>query len=785
MPPARPLHALCRHEHAHPRPTRATRTSSSALRRVGPRGRGDPRRRDRGAAARATPAASATTAARWTAATPDEMVDQLFARARRGGDDALAALVVAASLDDRASFGRVRDGLAALAASGSPLADEARWLGLRLLPSPARRRLARHRARSPYDAPPDADGLVKSFAILGPFQDTGGGLMRREGPEAARRALERHARALRVGRLRRRLAPRRSPPRSPPRGVPLDLYIHPRAESCTYPRLARHRPRGARPVVLHVGATGAVRVIWDGADVAASDDVHAHLVARPDRGAHRRHRGRSPRRREGVHRRGRGRGPRAPPLHRRAEPAARRSPRRRISASSASPRRRARRRATAEAPRPAARRDARARPGRPGKRGVKAAQPPAPGSAPRRPSRGRRRRRAGQGRAPEEGRAARRDAPAVAAQRPRHIVPPPGRHRPAHGAREGARRRRRAHDRAGARRRGGAHARRRRRRALAARARPARSRRPRAADVTPGRARHGRVDLALRRQPQRVAEPRARPRQAAARRRHRGLRAAPPGRGAPRLALRRLGRRLVARGAARLRHRPGGRRSSGRWSRSSSAATGFGRSALDELLGIEARAAGQDPDRRALRAVRPLAQRSPSCTSAWRGASSRSMADGRGPAYVDAFRSEGAAAMEEAAAESLAEQTSVDEPPPRSPRACSTPAATPGRARSSTSPRSSRPTAPAAFSGLAAAREAIAADEARAGKPPSEPPARAPEPASRAPTTSSRATRCSRPRSPTAAPPARRAAAATAPPSRTRRTSSSPRSSSRRRARTR
>src|SRR6185437_10450360 len=71
----------------------------------------------------------------WTAATPDEMVDQLFARARRGGPDALAALVVAASLDDRASYPHVRSGLASFAASGSPLADEAYWLALRLTPN--------------------------------------------------------------------------------------------------------------------------------------------------------------------------------------------------------------------------------------------------------------------------------------------------------------------------------------------------------------------------------------------------------------------------------------------------------------------------------------------------------------------------------------------------------------------------------------------------------------------------------------------------------------------------
>src|SRR5689334_12111625 len=39
--------------------------------------------------------------ARWTAATPDEMADRMLARARAGGDDALAALAVLNALDDR------------------------------------------------------------------------------------------------------------------------------------------------------------------------------------------------------------------------------------------------------------------------------------------------------------------------------------------------------------------------------------------------------------------------------------------------------------------------------------------------------------------------------------------------------------------------------------------------------------------------------------------------------------------------------------------------------------
>jgi transglutaminase-like putative cysteine protease len=203
------------------------------------------------------------------------MVDQLFARVRSGGDDALAALVVAASLDDRATFGRVRDGLAALAASSSPLAGEARWLGLRLLPAPAEPAWPGS-AAVVYDAPPDPDGLVKSFAILGPFQDTGGGLSRREGPEARGErwndARARYSWGVYDVAWRRVL-----PSSATPRGVPLDLYIHPRAESCTY-LASRVTLRNADPVVLHVGATGAVRVIWDGDTVLGSEDVHQHLV---------------------------------------------------------------------------------------------------------------------------------------------------------------------------------------------------------------------------------------------------------------------------------------------------------------------------------------------------------------------------------------------------------------------------------------------------------------------------------------------------------------------------
>jgi len=122
-------------------------------------------------------------APRWTAATPDEMAALAIARAKRGGDDALSALVTAASLDDRASQGLVRAQLASFAAAGGPLADEARWLGRLLTPAP-KAAVWPGMTKVELEAPPDPEGLAKNFAILGPFQDTGGGLSRREGPEA-------------------------------------------------------------------------------------------------------------------------------------------------------------------------------------------------------------------------------------------------------------------------------------------------------------------------------------------------------------------------------------------------------------------------------------------------------------------------------------------------------------------------------------------------------------------------------------------------------------------------
>ena len=213
---------------------------------------------------------------RWTAETPDEMVDSAIRRAQAGGDDALAGFVIASFLDDRAAFGKARAGLDAIAASASPFADDARWLSARLQPDPKPAVWPGARLFS-YDVPASTNGLVTGLAILGPFRDTGGGLDRREGPEAPGESFSDMGARYSWGVYE--VAWRRAIPASATaRGVPLDLYVHPRSESCTYVASKVSFPAGTKKALLFGAASGTVRLIWDGKSVTKSEDVHTRMV---------------------------------------------------------------------------------------------------------------------------------------------------------------------------------------------------------------------------------------------------------------------------------------------------------------------------------------------------------------------------------------------------------------------------------------------------------------------------------------------------------------------------
>lgn len=225
----------------------------------------------------AAPVVAAPT--RWTAAQPDPMVDLALARAKAGGPDALGALLIAASLDERASLGKVRTGLRALSATASPIADDARWIAAALSPINPGPTWAGSNAIA-YDVAADPTGLVRSFAILGPFPDKGDGIREKEGPEGPGQSFAdmstKHSWGVYDVTWRRTLSASASA-----RGLPLDLYIHPRSETCTYLATKVVLSAAAKtpsPLVMHVASTGKVRVIWDGTDIAISEDVHPRLV---------------------------------------------------------------------------------------------------------------------------------------------------------------------------------------------------------------------------------------------------------------------------------------------------------------------------------------------------------------------------------------------------------------------------------------------------------------------------------------------------------------------------
>src|SRR5215471_1710968 len=161
------------------------------------------------------PAASPT-ALRWTWRTPDQMLDLAARRSEGPEAGALAALAVIHALADRASAGRAARALEAIGQREGDVAAQARWLAAEIDPT--------------AKAPP---GLVRGFSILGPFQDSGGGLARREGPEQPGQTWGDPGASYAWGAydVRWREVPAAS---VSARGVPLDLLIRPRKESCSY-----------------------------------------------------------------------------------------------------------------------------------------------------------------------------------------------------------------------------------------------------------------------------------------------------------------------------------------------------------------------------------------------------------------------------------------------------------------------------------------------------------------------------------------------------------------------
>ncbi len=199
-------------------------------------------------------------ATRWTAATPDAMVDLWAPRARGEGAEAMAALALFDTLGDRASGGRVVELLRKLGEGKGAVAEQARWLAAAHDPSPA-------------SAPP---GLVSALAVLGPFQDTSGRLAEADIAEKDPAAWADRGASYAWGvydvRWRDAL-----PATAGARGLPLDLYVSPRSETCTYVA-SRVTLAAAGPIVVHAASSGALRLIWDGQTVGQSEELHESAI---------------------------------------------------------------------------------------------------------------------------------------------------------------------------------------------------------------------------------------------------------------------------------------------------------------------------------------------------------------------------------------------------------------------------------------------------------------------------------------------------------------------------
>jgi hypothetical protein len=213
--------------------------------------------------------------ARWTDETPDAMLDAAAARAAApttSEAQALAAIAIIEALSDRAQYGRATAALERIASAGShggpghEVRDQAALLA---------RALAADEGTEAGARADEALGVVDALSVLGPFRDAGGGLEARDGPEAPGASM-RDVRAhysWGAYEVAWRAVPRAFATAS---GVPLDVFIHPRKESCTWVA-SKITLAAAQSVTVRLASTGQVRLVFDGVELGRDLAVHASM----------------------------------------------------------------------------------------------------------------------------------------------------------------------------------------------------------------------------------------------------------------------------------------------------------------------------------------------------------------------------------------------------------------------------------------------------------------------------------------------------------------------------
>ncbi|MDB4943447.1 MAG: Transglutaminase-like enzyme putative cysteine protease [Labilithrix sp.] len=223
-------------------------------------------------------AAASEASARFLGETPDALIEAERRRAlapKATEADALTAVSLITNHADRASQGVAEKALADIASAEKVSAEVKGDAAV------AARSLASDEGTAGAVEKARALGIVTDLSVLGPFRDTGGGLEAHDGPEQAKSAAA-------FGDPRTfyswgtvEVAWRAVPPTfAQGHGVPLDMFVHPRKESCTFVA-SKIKLDAARPIVVRLAAAGTARLMFDGTDLGKSDDVHS--LARLDR----------------------------------------------------------------------------------------------------------------------------------------------------------------------------------------------------------------------------------------------------------------------------------------------------------------------------------------------------------------------------------------------------------------------------------------------------------------------------------------------------------------------
>ncbi len=213
-------------------------------------------------------AGAAVAGPRWTEVTPDAMIDAQKARAnapKATERDVLAAIATIGALESRGTYGKARRVLEEIGEVTSLAADVREEAKL------AARALAADEGSAAGSSADRARGLVTGMALLGPFRDTGGGLAAKEGPEAPGATFSDQKVGYSWGTVE---VTWRALPASyvTARGVPLDLFVHPRRESCSIVA-SRVTVDKAQPIVVHLAATGSVRLMFDALEIGRADEI--------------------------------------------------------------------------------------------------------------------------------------------------------------------------------------------------------------------------------------------------------------------------------------------------------------------------------------------------------------------------------------------------------------------------------------------------------------------------------------------------------------------------------